>query len=98
MIKQIILKPILSEKSEVLSDKRNKYTFVVARNANKIQIAKEIERLYDVEVTAVNTMIIPGKIKAKSTRTGMIKSRQSAYKKAIVSVADGQELDLYGEV
>ena len=98
MARQIIIKPILSEKSETLTETRNQYSFVVDRKANKIQIAKEITRLYDVQVESVNTMVMPGKIKAKNTRTGIVKARQPAYKKAIVTVAAGEELDLYGEV
>ncbi len=98
MANNIIIKPILSEKSESLTELRNQFSFVVARKANKITIAKEIERMYGVQVEAVNTMVMPGKIKMKNTRTGLIKGRQSAFKKAIVTVADGETIDLYGEV
>ncbi|MCL4139087.1 UNVERIFIED_CONTAM: hypothetical protein GTU68_012658, partial [Idotea baltica] len=79
-------------------EERNKFSFVVARTANKISIGKEIERLYNVQVEAVNTMTMPGKIKMKNSRTGMIKGRKPAYKKAIITVADGESIDLYGEV
>ena len=98
MANAIIIKPILSEKSEMLTESRNKFSFVVARRANKITIGKEIERLYGVQVEAVNTMTMPGKIKTKNSRGGVVKGRQPAYKKAIITVADGDTIDLYGEV
>jgi large subunit ribosomal protein L23 len=98
MANEIIIKPLLSEKSEMLTEKRNQFSFVVARKANKITIGKEIERIYGVQVEAVNTMVMPGKIKMKNTRGGMVKGRQSSFKKAIVTVAEGETIDLYGEV
>ena len=98
MANAIIIKPILSEKSEMLTEKRNKFSFIVARSANKITIGKEIERLYNVQVESVNTLTMPGKIKMKNSRTGMIKGRKPAFKKAIITVAEGETIDLYGEV
>lgn len=98
MAREIIIKPILSEKSELLTEKLNRYSFVVDRKANKIVIGKEIERLYGVKPVSVNTMVMPGKIKTRNSRTGIIKGRKSAFKKAIITIAEGEELDLYGEV
>jgi large subunit ribosomal protein L23 len=98
MGKHIIIKPVISEKSENLSDKVNQYTFVVDKNANKIQIKQEVEQLYGVQVERVNTMIMPGKAKSRSTRAGMVKGVRPAYKKAIVTVAEGDMIDLYGEI
>ncbi len=98
MARNIIIKPILSEKSELLTENLNRYSFVVDRKANKISIGKEIERLYGVQVQAVNTMVMPGKIKTKNSKTGLIKGRKPAFKKAIITVAEGEEIDLYGEI
>jgi len=98
MAQAIIIKPILSEKSEDLTEKLNRYSFIVHRKANKIEIGKEIARLYGVQVQAVNTMVVPGKVKTRNSKTGVIKGRKPAYKKAIITVAEGEEIDLYGEV
>lgn len=98
MARDIIIKPILSEKSELLTEKLNRYSFIVDRKANKVSIGKEIERLYGVKPVAVNTMVMPGKVKTRNSKTGIIKGRKPAFKKAIITIADGEELDLYGEV
>ena len=82
MAKNVIIKPILSEKSELLTDKLNRYSFIVDRRANKITIGKEIERLYGVQVEAVNTMVMPGKIKTKNSKTGLIKGRKTRLQKS----------------
>lgn len=98
MARDIIIKPILSEKSELLTEKLNRYSFIVDRKANKVSIGKEIERIYGVKPVAVNTMVMPGKVKTRNSKTGIIKGRKPAFKKAIITIADGEELDLYGEV
>ena len=98
MAKHIIIKPVISEKSENLSDKVNQYTFIVDKKANKIQIKNEVEQLYGVQVQRVNTMIMPGKAKSRSTRSGITKGMKSSYKKAIVTVVEGEMIDLYGEI
>ncbi len=97
MIKRILIKPVITEKSELLSSKVNQYSFVVEKKANKIEIKKAIEKKYGVTVEKVSTMIVPGKSKMRSTRSGHVKGRTSSYKKAIVSVAEGEELNIYGE-
>lgn len=97
MAKQIIIKPILSEKSDKLVNKSNKYTFVVDKAANKLQIKKALGELFpSVTIEDVNTAVIPGKIKSRNTRSGLVKGRVSSYKKAIVTLASGDELDFYG--
>ncbi len=97
MIKRILIKPVISEKSEQLREKENAYTFIVNKKVNKIEIKKEVERKYGVTVESVRTMIVPGKTSLKATRSGYVKSRTSPYKKAIVKVAEGEEIDIYGE-
>jgi len=97
MVGDIILKPVLSEKADKLSSKSSKYTFVVARRANKLEIKKAFGAMFpEVTVVGVNTSVIPGKVKARNTRAGMVKGGTSSYKKAVVTLAEGDELDIYG--
>ena len=97
MARDIIIKPVLSEKADKLSTKNSKYTFVVDRKANKLEIQKALAKLFpSVTILDVNTAVIPGKVKTRNTRSGMSKGRVSGYKKAIVTLASGDELDLFG--
>lgn len=98
MAKTILKKPIITEKSERQTEKSNKYSFVVNIKANKIEVRKAVEERYGVKVTSVNTMIMPGKSKSRFTRSGMIPGRQPAYKKAVISVEEGDFIDLYGDI
>ena len=98
MGKQILVKPIISEKAERLSETLNQYSFVVNKEANKIEIKKAVEDMYNVSVKAVNTLIMPGKSKSRFTRTGVQRGRQSSYKKAIVTLAQGEEIDFFSEI
>ena len=81
----VILKPVVSEKSYAASD-RGQYTFVVAPDANKVQIKQAIEEIFKVKVTNVNTL--------KRTRTGF--GQRASQKRAIVTVAEGQTIDIFG--
>ena len=98
MAKEILIKPLITEKSETISEGLNQYSFVVNKKANKIEIKKAVEDLYNVEVERVNTMIMPGKVKNRTTRSGMIRGRVPAFKKAVVTVADGDEIDFFGDI
>lgn len=98
MATQILIKPIISEKSEMLSEKLNQYSFVVYKTANKIEIRKAVEKMYSVNVAAVNTIVMPSKSKSRNTRSGLLKGRTSSYKKAIVTLAEGEEIDYFGEI
>lgn len=95
---KIIIRPVITEKAELLTEKRNQYTFVVEKSANKIQIKKEIEELYKVNVTDVNTIRMPGKIKVKGTRSGSQVGRKPSFKKAIITVESGETIDIYRNV
>ncbi len=94
----IIEKPIITEKMNQLGEKLNRFGFLVNNRANKIQIKKAVEDLYDVEVVAVNTMNYSGKTKARGTKGGYIKGRTKAMKKAIVTLAEGQSIDFYSNI
>lgn len=98
MDKQVLIKPIISEKSEILSGDLNQYSFMVNKKANKIEIRKAIEKMYSVNVAAVNTMIVAGKAKARNTKSGVLNGRISPYKKAIVTLAEGEEIDFFGDI
>jgi len=98
MAKDIIIKPLITEKSDDLSENLGKYTFVVHKKANKVEIKKEIEATYGVTVESVNTAIMPGKSKVRNTRAGISRGRVSGYKKAIISLSEGDEIDFYGDM
>ncbi len=87
---EIIIRPVLTEKTTGLMED-NQYVFRVKRDANKHQIRTAVEQLFDVKVASVNTAIIAGKPK----RVGRHFGRKSAYKKAFVTLADGEQLDLF---
>ena len=98
MGRQILIKPIISEKAERLSESLNQYSFVVDRKANKVEIRKAVEEMYGVAVTSVNTAVMPGKAKNRTTKSGILRGRISAYKKAVVTLADGEEIDFFGDI
>lgn len=94
----ILIKPIISEKSETLTDTMNQYTFVVASSANKVEIKKAVEKMYGVAVKSVNTLRTPGKVKARNTKSGVVKGKIASYKKAIVKLSEGEEINFFGDV
>ncbi len=91
----ILIKPVLSEKANKQAEKMNRYTFVVDRKANKLEIKKAVEQFYGVQVDEVNTSVVPSKLKAKYTKAGFIVGRKPAKKKAIVTVAAGETIDIF---
>jgi len=97
MAKQILVKPLVTEKTDNLTENLSQYVFVVSKKANKVEIGKAINKMYGVKVARVNTMIMPAKAKSRSTRSGILKGSVSGYKKAIVTLADGEEIDFFGE-
>ena len=94
----IIIKPIVTEKMTELGDKLNRYGFRVERTANKLQIKKAVEEMYNVTVIDVNTLIVAPKLKQRYTKSGVISGRQASYKKAIVTVANGETIDFYSNI
>ena len=94
----ILIKPIISEKSETLTEGLNQYTFEVAGSANKVEIKKAVERMYGVTVDSVNTLRTPGKVKSRNTKSGVIRGKVSSYKKAIVKLAEGDEINFFGDI
>jgi large subunit ribosomal protein L23 len=98
MAKTILVKPIITEKAEMLSEGLNQYSFIVNKKANKIEIKKAVEDMYNVDVASVNTIIMPAKAKNRNTRSGVLQGRVSAYKKAIVTLSEGEEIDFFGDI
>jgi large subunit ribosomal protein L23 len=94
----VLIKPVLSEKVNRLSEKYNRYTFVVNRKANKLEIKKAVEEFYGITVEGVNTINVPSKVKQRNTKAGLLTGRKPAKKKAIVTVAEGDTIDLYGNI
>ncbi|GBU07842.1 50S ribosomal protein L23 [Bacteroidales bacterium] len=95
----IIIKPIVTEKQTQISEKMsNRYGFRVSPAANKIQIKTAIEDLYDVTVVKVNTMNYAGKRKSRNTKSGVITGREASFKKAIITLKDGEIIDFFSNI
>lgn len=95
---EILIKPVVSEKMTDQSEKLNRYGFVVNHAANKIEIKKAIEKAYGVAVESVNTMNYGGKSKSRFTKAGLIQGKTNKFKKAIITVADGDVIDFYSNI
>ena len=95
---EILIKPILTEKANGQQEKLRRYAFKVDRRANKLEIKSAIEQFYGVNVMEVNTLVVPGKNKSRSTKAGVVSGIKSGYKKALVTVAEGETIDLYASI
>ena len=93
---EILLKPIVTEKMTSQGEAFNRYGFLVARKANKLQIKKAVEDLYGVK--SVNTINYAGKTKTRYTKSGIMKGRSAATKKAVVTLAKGETIDFYSNI
>ncbi len=90
--------PIVTEKANAISEKNNRFSFKVSPEANKYEIRDLIEKLYDVKVVEIKTMNYDGKKKQRYTRTGIQRGATVAFKKAIVTLAEGQTIDFYSNL
>jgi large subunit ribosomal protein L23 len=97
-LSDVLIKPILSEKANAQQEKLRRYAFKVSQKANKLEIKKAVESFYGVTVVDVNTATAPGKNKTRYTKAGFIKGRKPSYKKAFVTVAEGDSIDLYSSI
>lgn len=88
----ILVQPLLTEKMTDLAAKRQ-YAFKVEKSANKIEIAHAVEKRFNVNVTSVRTLNVKGKVKTQLTRRGRVVGKRSDWKKAIVTLKDGQTID-----
>ena len=91
-IYDVLRRPVVSEKTAVMTDEKNQYVFEVAEEANKIQIKEAIQVIFEVEVVKVNTMIVPAK-RGRRGRNWYMRSKQ--WKKAIVTLAPDQTIELF---
>lgn len=95
---QILIKPLVTEKLNEQSDKLNRFGFVVAKGANKLQIKAAVEEMYNVTVEDVNTMVYAGKVKTRYTKSGVQAGKTAAFKKAIVTLVEGDKIDFYSNI
>jgi large subunit ribosomal protein L23 len=93
----VLKKPLVTEKVSALNEK-GKYGFIVDSDANKVEIKKAVEKQYGVNVEKVNTMNVMGKFKTRYTKAGVLAGRRPNYKKAIVTLAEGEVIDFYSNV
>ena len=93
-----IIKPLVTEKMTGITDKLNQFGFIVRPEANKLQIKAEVEALYNVNVVRVITMRYAGKNKSRYTKAGLLSGRTNAYKKAIVTLKEGETIDFYSNI
>jgi large subunit ribosomal protein L23 len=95
----IIIKPIVTEKQTAITEKQpNRFGFRVSPKANKLEIKKAVEDMYQVSVVDVNTMNYSGKIKSRYTKSGVITGRQDSFKKAIVTLKEGDTIDFFSNI
>ena len=94
----IMIKPIVTEKATKLSEKLNCYTFRVSLEANKYQIKGLVEQLYGVKVVKVNTAVVHKKNKSRWTKSGLLRGKTAAWKKAFITVGEGQTIDFFSNI
>ncbi len=94
----VVFKPVITEKMTDKGDKLNQFGFIVSKDANKLQIKSEVEELYGVQVVSVNTMNYAGKRKSRFTKSGVISGKTKAFKKAIVTLAEGETIDFFSNI
>ena len=95
---EILIKPILTEKMTAQGEKLNRYGFIVDPRANKLQVKTAVEAMYNVVVPDVNTIRYAGKVKSRYTKAGLLVGRDNSYKKAIVTLKDGDKIDFYSNI
>ncbi len=95
----VLKKPLITEKMTAKAEKLGQVGFIVDRNASKTRIKAEIEQMYGVKVATINTMIVAGKAKEKYSKTaGFVRGRNDAFKKAIVTLKEGQKIDFFENI
>lgn len=91
----VLIRPIYTEKIARLQDSENKYAFEVARTANKIEVRRAIEARFDVKVKSVQTMNVRGKMRQQMTRRGRFYGRRPDWKKAVITLMEGEKIELF---
>ncbi|MDD4033120.1 MAG: 50S ribosomal protein L23 [Bacteroidales bacterium] len=95
---EILIRPIVTEKLTAQGESLNRYGFMVDPRANKLQVKKAVEELYGVTVDSVNTLSYAGKVSSRFTKAGYIKGRKNAFKKAIITLKEGEKIDFYSNI
>jgi large subunit ribosomal protein L23 len=98
VMEQILIRPVLTEKATASAETANRYTFVVDKKANKVEIKKAVEQAYKVNVENVRTMIAPAKSIVRNTKSGVLKGRKPSVKKAVIEVRAGETIDIYANL
>ena len=96
-LSEVLVRPVITEKVNRQMEKSGRYTFVVGKAANKLEIKKAVEEFYGVKVNEVNTIVVPAKNKTRYTKAGFLSGRKPSYKKAVVSLAEGESIDLFAQ-
>jgi large subunit ribosomal protein L23 len=91
----VLIEPVVTEKVNTQMERSGRYTFVVDKKANKLEIKTAVEQVYGVKVDDVNTIVVPGKFKSRYTKGGFVNGVKPSYKKAVVTLAKGESIDLF---
>lgn len=91
----VLVRPVITEKVNNQIERSGRYTFEVDKRANKLEVKQAVEEFYGVKVTDVNTIVVPGKNKSRFTKAGLLKGVKPSYKKAVVTLVEGDTIDLF---
>jgi len=97
-LKDVLKKPLITEKMNSISENFNRVGFIVDRKANKVEIKKAVKAMYGVEPIDVNTSVLPAKAKTRYTKSGFTKGKTAVKKKAIVTLAEGDTIDFFNNI
>jgi large subunit ribosomal protein L23 len=95
ILTEVLVRPLITEKVNNQMERSNRYTFQVDKRANKLEIKKAVEEFYGVKVAGVNTIVVPGKSKSRFTKAGFLQGVKGSYKKAVVTLTEGESIDLF---
>jgi large subunit ribosomal protein L23 len=95
---EILIKPLITEKMTNLTADTGKYGFIVNPHSNKIEIAKAVEKKFNVHVVSVRTINHPGKTKTQFRKSGRFTGKTSKFKKAIITLKEGEKIELFEQV
>jgi large subunit ribosomal protein L23 len=94
-LSEVLVRPVITEKVNLQMERSGRYTFVVGKQANKLEIKRAVEEFYGVKVADVNTVVVPAKSKTRFTKAGLLSGRKPSYKKAVVKLVEGDTIDLF---
>jgi len=94
-LSEVLVRPVVTEKVNRQMERNGRYTLVVGKSANKLEVKKAVEEFYGVKVADVNTIVVPAKNKTRYTKAGFLSGRKPSYKKAVVTLAEGESIDLF---